>query len=86
MRERDRALRDLGHALWEKVRRGELKLPEGLSAPARALVAIEKRLEAQAREINLLLAEGAEAAERLKARRKAKPAMKSAVATALKKR
>jgi hypothetical protein len=62
--ERDRALRNLGEAVWREVQRG-LKLPPSASAALRGVQEAERKAQKQASEISDILAEGAEAAERL---------------------
>jgi len=64
VRERDMAYRNLGAAVWDLVKKGKLTLPPALQVAQKACKAAEDRAEAQAREINDLLKEGAEAAER----------------------
>ena len=62
--ERDRALRNLGDAVWREVQRG-LKLPASANASLRAVQEADRKAQRQASEISDILAEGAEAAERL---------------------
>lgn len=62
--ERDRALRNLGEAIWREAQRG-LKLPSSANAALRAVQEAERKAQRQASEISDILAEGAEAAERL---------------------
>ncbi len=62
--ERDRALRNLGEAVWREAQRG-LKLPPSANAALRAVLEAERKAQKQASEISDILAEGAEAAERL---------------------
>ncbi len=69
--ERDRALRNLGEAVWREAQRG-LKLPPSASAALRAVQEAERKAQKQASEISDILAEGAEAAERL-AKKKGRP-------------
>ena len=68
-RDRDRAFRDLGEAVWIHMRKGKLQLPPALTAPVKAVLEVEKKLESQSREINDLLKEGEEAAARMKAKK-----------------
>jgi hypothetical protein len=72
-RDRDRALRDLGEAVWAQVKAGKVSLPPTLSTATKAMQEVEKKAEAQNREINSLIMEGGEAMDRLTAR----PATKS---------
>lgn len=84
-RDLDRAYRDLGEAVWKASKNGKLELPRSLSAVARSVDEVEKKLAAQAASINDILAEGAEVAGRLRSE-KSKPASKTAVAVKGKKR
>lgn len=65
-RERDRALRNFGEAVYREVQKGTLKLPAALSGALRAMMEVERKLEKQASDISDILAEGAEVAERVK--------------------
>jgi hypothetical protein len=64
---RDKALRDLGAQAYELVRQGKLTLPGSAAAALKAVEAANRSLEAQAREINDLLKEGGEVADKLRA-------------------
>jgi non-ribosomal peptide synthetase component F len=68
-RDRDQALRDFGEAVWTHMKKGKLQLPPALTAAVKAMLEVEKRLEAQAAHIDDLLQEGKEAAERLRERK-----------------
>lgn len=68
-RDRDKALRDLGEAVWNHMKKGKLQLPPALTGAVKAMLEAEKKSEAQAREINDLLKEGEEAADRLKSKK-----------------
>ena len=65
-REKDVALRELGEAVWDQVKRGKLVLPGTLAKAQKAVEEVERKLEAQASEISALLEEGDEAATRLR--------------------
>ncbi len=65
-REKDEALRDFGEAVWAHMKKGKLQMPPALSGAVKAMLEAEKKLEAQTSQINDLLAEGQEAAERMK--------------------
>ena len=67
-RDRDKALRDLGEAVWAQVKAGKMSLPQAVSAATQAMQEVEKKAEAKNREINSLIMEGGEAVDRLKAR------------------
>lgn len=67
-RDRDKALRDLGEAVWAQVKAGKMTLPQAVSAATKAMQEFEKKAEAKNREINSLIMEGGEAVDRLKAR------------------
>ena len=75
-RDRDRALRDFGEAVWAAVQRGTVKLPASVGAAQKALEAVLHREQAHAADVAELLKEGEEAAERRKAG-KARAAAKS---------
>lgn len=78
-RERDQALREFGESVWNQVMKGRLQLPPQLSAALQKMIEVEKRLQKQAAEINDILKEGDEAAERLRQKRSARssPALAS---------
>jgi hypothetical protein len=65
-KEKDRALRELGEAVWRLVRKGRLELPSSLAPELKALELVEQKAEAQSRELGDLLQEGEETAQRLK--------------------
>lgn len=67
-KERDRALRNFGEAVYRELQKGGLKLPATLSGALRTMQEIERKLERQAADISDILAEGAEAADRAKKR------------------
>ncbi|MBM4381511.1 MAG: hypothetical protein FJ086_19770 [Deltaproteobacteria bacterium] len=66
-RDRDRALRDFGEAVWQAVQRGTVKLPASVAAAQKGLEAVLAREQAHAADVAELLKEGEEAAERRKA-------------------
>lgn len=72
-RERDKALRNFGEAVWREVGKGGVKLPTSLAGATRTMQEVERKLEKQAAEISDLLAEGAEVADRLSAAKKKGP-------------
>jgi len=72
-RERDQALRDFGESVWNQVLKGRLQLPPQLSAALQKMIDVEKKLQKQASEINDILKEGDEAAERLRQKKATKP-------------
>lgn len=76
-REEDKAYRDFGQAVWSQVQKGGLKLPPTLSNAIKAMQEVQKKKDAQAREIEDVLREGEEVADRLKKAQKAKPAGKT---------
>lgn len=80
-REKDKALRDFGEAVWVALKKGKLQLPPILTAAVKAMLEVEKREAAQADEINSLLQEGQEIAAKVKP-----PTPQSAVAAKGKKR
>jgi hypothetical protein len=65
-REKDKALRDFGEAVWTFVHKGKLQLPAALSPMVKAMQEVQKRLDAHNEEITDLLKEGEEAAVRMK--------------------
>ena len=69
-REKEQAFRDFGEAVWAQMKKGKLQLPPSLTQSVKAMLEMEKKLEAQASQINDLLAEGQEAAERLNSKKK----------------
>ena len=66
-RDRDRALRDFGDAVWQAVQRGTVKLPASVAAAQKTLEGVLAREQAHAADVAELLKEGDEAAERRKA-------------------
>ena len=65
-KEKERALRELGEAVFKQVRKGRLELPATFAPLVDAVEQAQKKAEAQAWEIGDLLREGEEAAQRLK--------------------
>jgi len=65
MRERDRALRNLGEAVWKEVEAGRLALPESLAESLDAVRRVDAKVEGHRKEIADILDEGAQTAERL---------------------
>ncbi|MHB8873754.1 MAG: hypothetical protein ACYC8T_08720 [Myxococcaceae bacterium] len=63
-RDKDRALRNLGEAVWSQVQKGKLALPASLREVARAMEEVQKKIEAEQRDIADLLREGEEAVAR----------------------
>ena len=72
-RERDQALRDFGEAVWNQILKGKLQLPPQLNTALRAMIEMEKKLEKQASEINDILKEGDEAADRMRQKKAVRP-------------
>jgi len=72
-RERDQALRDFGESVWNQVMKGRLQLPPQLGPALQKMIDVEKRLQKQAAEINDILKEGDEAAERLRQKKLVRP-------------
>jgi hypothetical protein len=66
-RDRDRALRDFGDAVWQAVQRGTVKLPASVAGAQKALEGVLAREQAHVADVAELLKEGDEAAERRKA-------------------
>lgn len=77
-RDLDRAYRDLGEAIWQQVQAGRVKLPSGVSALQKAVEVVQQRIEDENAGLRDLLAEGNEAASRLKPR--SRTSSKTAVA------
>ena len=77
-RDLDRAYRDLGEAVWSQVQMGRMKLSPSLAHVQKALEQVQARIEEQNAGLRDLLAEGNEAAGRLKTKSKVAP--KTAVA------
>jgi chromosome segregation ATPase len=65
-KEKERALRELGEAVFKQVQKGKLELPSTFAPLLKAIEQAQHKAEAQAREIGDLLQEGEEAAQRLK--------------------
>ena len=63
-RDKDRALRNLGEAVWNQVQKGKLALPAALREVTRAMEEVQKKIDAEQREIADLLREGEEAVAR----------------------
>jgi hypothetical protein len=64
--QKERALKELGEAVWRQVQKGRLELPAGFAAALKAVEAADQAAEAHARELTDILREGEEVAERLK--------------------
>ncbi|MDY7232864.1 hypothetical protein [Hyalangium rubrum] len=64
--EKEKALRELGEAVWRQVQKGKLELPSSLAQAVKAVEAAEQRAAAHAHEISDILQEGVEVAARLK--------------------
>jgi hypothetical protein len=69
-KEKERALRELGEAVWRQVQKGRLELPATLASSLKAVQLAEQKAEAQAREISDLLLEGEETAQRMKGKKR----------------
>jgi hypothetical protein len=69
-KDKDRALRDFGEAVWGLVEKGKLQLPSALSPAIKAMQEIQKKLDAHNAEVMELIKEGDEAAGRMKAARR----------------
>lgn len=69
-RERDRALRNLGEAVWKEIQEGRLAVPPGVSQAAEALKNVDSKAENHRREIADLLREGEETAARIQGKNK----------------
>lgn len=76
-RDRDKALRNLGEAVWVQVQKGKLQLPPGFRDIAKAMEDVQKKIAVEQAEIADLLKEGEEAVARR---------ARNAVAAKLKKR
>ncbi len=63
--QKEKALRELGEAVWRQVQKGKLELPASLAKQVKAMEHVEQQAEAHSREITDLLREGEEAARRL---------------------
>jgi hypothetical protein len=70
--EKDKALRELGEAVWRQVQKGKLELPSSLAAQLKAVEAAEQRAAAHASEITDILQEGEAVAARLKGKSEAR--------------
>jgi hypothetical protein len=66
-RDRDRAFRDFGEAVWAAVEKGAVKLPASVAGAQQALEGVLKKERAHVEDVAALLKEGEEAAERRKA-------------------
>ena len=64
--EKDKALRELGEAVWRQMQKGKLELPSSLAQVVKAVEAAEQRAAAHAAEITDILQEGEAVAARLK--------------------
>jgi len=64
--QKERALKELGEAVWRQVQKGRLELPASFASALNAVEAAEQAAEAHARELTEILREGEEVAERLK--------------------
>ena len=64
--EKERALRELGEAVFKQVQKGKLELSSTFAPLLKAVEQAQQKAEAQAREISDLLQEGEETAQRLK--------------------
>ncbi len=65
-KEKERALRELGEAVFKQVQKGKLGLSSTFAPLLKAVEQAHQKAEAQAREIGDLLQEGEETAQRLK--------------------
>lgn len=65
-RDLDRALRDLGEAVWSQVKKGNLELPRALSSLVTVVQDVERKQADQATAINEILSEGTEVAGNLR--------------------
>ena len=63
-RDKDKALRNLGEAVWTQVQKGRLSLPASLKDVVKAMEEVQKKIDAEQREIVDLIREGEEAAAR----------------------
>ncbi|WP_224363395.1 hypothetical protein [Hyalangium versicolor] len=64
--EKDKALRELGEAVWRMVQKGKLELPSSLAPVVKSVEVAEQRAAAHAAEITDILQEGEAVAARLK--------------------
>lgn len=64
--EKEKALRELGEAVWRQMQKGRLELPSVLAPQVKAVEAAEQRAVAHAAEITDILQEGEAVAARLK--------------------
>lgn len=76
-RDRDRAFRDFGEAVWAAVEKGTVKLPASVGTAQKALEGVLQKERAHVSDVAALLKEGEEAAERRKAGKAKAPAAKS---------
>jgi hypothetical protein len=64
--EKDKALRNLGEAVWRLAQKGKLELPSSLAPAVKAVEAAEQKAAMHASQITDILAEGEAVAARLK--------------------
>jgi uncharacterized protein (DUF2267 family) len=64
--EKDKALRNLGEAVWRLVQKGKLELPPSLASAVKAVEAAEQKAMAHASDVTDILQEGEALAARLK--------------------
>jgi uncharacterized protein (DUF2267 family) len=64
--EKDKALRNLGDAVWRLMQKGKLELPSSLAPAVKAVEAAEQKAAVHASQISDILAEGEAVAARLK--------------------
>jgi hypothetical protein len=83
---RDKALRELGEAVWSQVQKGKLTLPAALSSVMKAVEEVDRRRKAQTDAVLDILKEGEEAADRMKGPHPSKTIPKQGVAQKGKKR
>jgi hypothetical protein len=69
---KDKALRDLGEAVWRLSQKGRLELPSSLGPVVKAVEVAEQKAAAHASEITDILQEGEAVAARLKGKNDAK--------------
>ncbi len=63
-RDKDRALRNLGEAVWNQVQKGKLALPTAMKEVVKAMEEVQRKIDAEQRDIAELLREGEEAVSR----------------------
>ena len=71
--EKEKALRELGEAVWRQVQKGKLELPASLAPALKAVEAAEQKAAAHASEITDILQEGEARAARLKGKNDSRP-------------